>query len=108
MLVEPASLCWLAGRKGGGRDGGTWGGQLGRWPALRAVIRDDGTGLGKGVRLVNQQRVKSQRPDLEDGLDVFPLLREAGRASRATWSGASRALQAAEAAQARVDRRRVQ
>jgi len=108
MLVEPASLCWLAGHKAERRDGATWAEQLGRWPALRAVIRDDGTGLGKGVRLVNQQRAKSHRPDLEDGLDVFHLLREAGRASRAMWAGASRTMSLAEAAQARVDRRRVQ
>jgi hypothetical protein len=108
MLVEPASLCWLAGHMAERRDGATWAGQLGRWPAPRAVVRDDGTGLGKGVRLVNQQRAKAHRPDLEDGLDAFHLLREAGRASRAMWSGASRALRAAEAAQARVDRRRVQ
>ena len=48
MLVEPASLCWLAGQKAERRDGATWAEQLGRWPALRAVIRDDGTGLGQG------------------------------------------------------------
>ena len=108
MLVEPASLCWLAGQKAERRDGATWAGVLGRWPALRAVIRDDGTGLGKGVRLVNQQRAKSRRPELEDGLDVFHLLREASRASRVTWAGASRAMLQAEAAQARVDRRRDQ
>src|SRR3954451_7726539 len=105
MLVEPASPCWLAGHKAERRDGAAWAEQLGRWPSLRAVIRDDGTGLGKGGRLVNQERARSHRPDLEDGLDVFHLLREAGRASRATWAGASRSLMQAEAAQARVDRR---
>jgi hypothetical protein len=108
MLVEPASLCWLAGHKAGRRDGATWAEQLVRWPALRAVIRDDGTGLGKGVRLVNERRAKLHHPDLEDGLDVFHLFREAGRASRVMWAGARRAMQDAEVAQARMDRRRAQ
>jgi len=108
MLVEPASLCWLTGHKAERRDGIAWAEQPGRRPALRAIARDDGTGPGKGVRLVNQERAKSHRPGLEDGLDVFHLLREAGRASRAMWSGGSRAMLLAEAAQARVDRRRVQ
>ena len=41
MLVEPASLCWLAGRQVEARDGLTWAAELERWPALRAVVRDD-------------------------------------------------------------------
>ena len=51
MLVEPASLCWLAGRQVAARDGVTWAGEFRRWPALRAVVRDGGTGLSKGVAL---------------------------------------------------------
>ena len=48
MLVEPASLCWMAGRKAQTRDGATWAAELERLPALKAVVRDDGTGLSKG------------------------------------------------------------
>jgi hypothetical protein len=29
----------------------TWAEEFARFPALKAVVRDDGTGLGKGVRL---------------------------------------------------------
>ncbi len=36
------------------------------------MIREDGTGPDKGVRVVDPKRAKSHRPDLEDGVDVFP------------------------------------
>jgi hypothetical protein len=80
MLVEPASLCWLAGRKTETRDGVTWAAELGRWSALRAVVRDGGTGLSQGIELVRARRREPKGADLEDGLDVFHTLREGGRA----------------------------
>jgi hypothetical protein len=80
MLVEPASLCWLAGRQVATRDGLTWAAELERWPALRAVVRDGGTGLSKGIALVRARRRQREEADLEDGLDVFHTLREGGRA----------------------------
>ena len=105
MLVEPASLCWLAGRKAETRDGATWATELERWSALTAVVRDGGTGLSKGIELVRARRREQEGADLEDGLDVFHTLREGGRALRATWAEASRALERAEAAQQRFDQR---
>ncbi len=105
MLVEPASLCWLVGRKAQTRDGVTWATELERWSALRAVVRDGATGLSKGIELVRARRREQQGADLEDGLDVFHTLREGGRAVRATWAEASRALEPAEAAQQRFDQR---
>jgi hypothetical protein len=105
MLVEPASLCWLAGRKTATRDGVTWAAELERWPALRAVVRDGGTGLSKGIELVRARRREQNGADLEDGLDVLHTLREGGRALRATWAEASRALEQAEAAQQRFEQR---
>src|SRR3954454_11968275 len=105
MLVEPASLCWLAGRQVAARDGVTWAGEFRRWPALRAVVRDGGTGLSKGIELERARRREHQPAALEDGLDVFHTLREGGRALRATWAEASRALERAEAAQRRFDQR---
>jgi hypothetical protein len=105
MLVEPASLCWLAGRLAEARDGITWAAELERWPALRSVVRDGGTGLSRGIALVRARRREQQGADLEDGLDVFHTLREGGRALRATWAGASHALERAEAAQRRFDQR---
>src|SRR5437763_1255237 len=105
MLVEPASLCWLAGRLVAARDGVTWAGEFRRWPALRAVVRDGGTGLSKGIELERARRREHQAAALEDGLDVFHTPREGGRALRATWAEASRALERADAARQRFDQR---
>src|SRR3954470_10397634 len=105
MLVEPASLCWLAGRRVEARDGITWAAEFRRWPALTSVVRDGGTGLSKGIELVRARRREREEADLEDGLDVFHTLREGGRALRATGAEASRALERAEAAQRRFDQR---
>jgi hypothetical protein len=104
MVVEPESLCWMAGRMAGARDGATWAQEFARLPALKAVVRDDGTGLGKGVRLDNARRREAGLPEFDQTLDVFHTLREGGRALRATWGIATRALGRAEAAQAAVDR----
>jgi hypothetical protein len=82
MVVEPESLCWLTGRMVKARDGVTWAEEFGRFPALQAVVRDDGTGLGKGVKLERARRRAAHLPDLDDSLDVFHTLREGGRALR--------------------------
>lgn len=105
MVVEPESLCWLTGRMVEARDGVTWAGEFARFPALEAVVRDDGSGLGKGVRLERARRLAAGRPDLDDALDIFHTLREGGRALRTTWGAATRALECADAAQKDFDRR---
>ena len=105
MLVEPESLCWLTGRMVPARDGATWAEEFARLPALKSVVRDDGTGLGKGLRMDRARRRAARLGDLEDSLDVFHTLREGTRALRTTWAGATRALEGAEAAQEQVDRR---
>jgi hypothetical protein len=104
MVVEPASLCWLTGRLVKARDGVTWAEEFARLPALKAVVRDDGTGLGKGVKLERARRRAADLPDLDDTLDVFHTLREGGRALRVTWGAATRALERADAAQKELDR----
>src|SRR4051812_45628602 len=104
MVVEPESLCRVTGRMAGARDGATWAGEFARLPALKAVARDDGTGLGKGVRLDNARRREAGLPEFGQTLDVFHTLREGGRALRRTWCAASRALDRADAAQEAVDR----
>jgi hypothetical protein len=104
MVVEPESLCWITGRMAGMRDGATWAGEFARLPALRAVVRDDGTGLGKGVRLDNARRRAAGLAEFDQTLDVFHALREGGRALRQTWGAATRALERAEVAQKAVDR----
>jgi hypothetical protein len=105
MVVEPESLCWLTGRMVASRDGVTWAGEFARLPALKAVVRDDGTGLGRGVKLERARRHAASLPDLDDTLDVFHTLREGGRALRATWGAAARALDRADAAQKQLDKR---
>src|SRR4051812_15209992 len=105
MVVEPESLCWLTGRMVEARDGVTWAEEFARFPALRSVVRDDGTGLGKGVKLERARRRDAGLADLDDTLDVFHTLREGGRALRKTWGAASRALECAGAAQKDFDRR---
>ena len=74
-------------------------------PGARAVVRDDGSGLGKGVKLERARRRAAGLPDLDDSLDVFHTLREGGRALRKTWGAATRALERADAAQKEFDRR---
>jgi hypothetical protein len=104
MVVEPESLCWMTGRLVKARDGVTWAEEFARLPALRAVVRDDGTGLGKGVKLERARRHAAGLPDLDDTLDVSHALREGGRALRKTWGAATRALERADAAQKGLDR----
>ena len=105
MVVEPESLCWLTGRMVKARDGATWAEEFARFPALRAVVRDDGSGLGKGMKLERARRRAVGQPDLDDSLDIFHTLREGGRALRKTWGAASRALERADAAQKDFDGR---
>ena len=105
MVVEPESLCWLTGRMVQARDGVTWAEEFARFPALEAVVRDDGSGLGKGVKLERARRLAAGLPDLDDALDSFHTLREGGRALRTTWGAATRALECADAAQKDFDRR---
>ena len=104
MLVEPGSLCWVGGRMVEARDGQTWAVEFARFSALSGVVRDNGSGLGKGLKLERARRRAAGQPDLEDSLDIFHTFREGGRALRKTWGAASRALERAEAAQKELDR----
>ena len=104
MLVEPGSLCWVGGRMVEARDGPTWAVEFARFSALSGVVRDNGSGLGKGLKLERARRCAEGQPDLEDSLDIFHTFREGGRAPRKTWGAASRALERAEAAQKELDR----
>ena len=55
MAVEPVSLAWLAGQRGPDRTGASWCEVVAKWPDLEHVIADGGTGLEKGVQLVNER-----------------------------------------------------
>ena len=93
MVVEPESLCWVAGTKVSARDGPTGAEQFAPLPNLRAVVRDDGSGLGHGFKLDNARRRAAGEAEVEQTLDVFHTLREGGRAVRQTWGGAKSAFE---------------
>jgi hypothetical protein len=108
MVVEPQSLCWQSGRLAERRDGATWAGELAQLPALTQLSRDGGTGLAKGVALVNEQRRQEQQPALAEQADHFHLLRDGHRALRQLHGQVAHALEAADQAEAvlrRVRRR---
>lgn len=98
MVVAPERLRGLTGRMVQARDGVTGAEEFARVPALKAVVRDDGSGLGQGVKLAHARRRAAGLPDLDDALDVFPTLRDGGRALRTTWAAATHALERADAA----------
>ena len=60
--VEPASLCWVAGRMVEARDGQTWAVEFARFSALGTVVRDNGSGLGKGLKLERARRRAQGQP----------------------------------------------
>jgi hypothetical protein len=64
MVVEPASLRWLTGRMVKARDGLTCAEEFARYPALKAVIRDDGSGLGRGLKLECARRRAAGQSDM--------------------------------------------
>jgi hypothetical protein len=82
MVVEPDSMCWLTGSLTPQVSGEVWAGQFGTLSALEQVTRDAGSGLSKGVALLNAQRHEHGLPAVADQLDHFHTLREGGRAQR--------------------------
>src|SRR5205085_4486011 len=95
---------WLTGRRVQARDGITWAEEFARSPALKGVIGDDGSGLGKGLKLECAGRRAAGQSDSDDTRDILPTLRVGGRALRTTWGRATRAVEAADAGQRGVDR----
>lgn len=101
MVVEQHSLCWLTGRLADNRKGETWAEEFRQLPNLRQVTRDGGTGLAKGVALVNQERQAQNHNALADQEDHFHTLREGRRALRQVQQRVCHAIEAAAAAQHR-------
>jgi len=75
MVVEPESLCWISGRLSEEVSGTAWERELAALPQLEQVMRDGGTGLAKGVALVNVQRQAQARTLVVDQGDHFHALR---------------------------------
>jgi hypothetical protein len=105
MVVEQHSLCWLTGRLADDRNGDTWAEEFRRLPNLRQVTRDGGTGLAKGVAVVNQERQARGDDTIADQEDHFHTLREGRRALRQMQQRVCRAIDAAAAAHHREQRK---
>jgi len=103
MVVEPESLCWLAGRLSAEVSGKAWARELEKLPNLEEVMRDGGAGLAKGVALVNKQRQAQGKSPLTDQGDHFHALRPGGVGMNKAKRQAQKALAAAEAAQKQLD-----
>jgi hypothetical protein len=98
MTVEPESLCWLNGRLSTEVSGETWAQEFRHLPNLEQVMRDGGSGLAKGVQLVNAQRREQGQPAVVDQGDHFHALRGGQVGLRKAAMQARQALAAAEAA----------
>ena len=59
MVVEPESFCWSSGRLVNKRDGQTWADELRGYSSLEYIVRDAGTGLSKGISLVQAEGINS-------------------------------------------------
>jgi hypothetical protein len=101
MVVEQHSLCWLTGRLADNRNGDTWAEEFRPLPNLRQVSRDGGTGLAKGVALVNAERQAQGQATIADQEDHFHTLREGRRALRQVQQRVCRTIDAVAVAQHR-------
>jgi hypothetical protein len=104
MVVEPHSLCWQVGHLANDRCGATWAQQLAPLSHLEQLSKDDGTGLAKGLELVNRQRRADGVAEVADQADHFHLLREGQRALRRLQGDVTRALERAEQADRQLAR----
>jgi hypothetical protein len=104
MVVEPDSLCWVTGRLTDAVTGGAWADEFRRLPALEQLTRDAGSGLRKGVALLNAGRQAQGLPRVADQLDHWHSLRGGGGWLGRLEEQARAALEQAEAVEAREDR----
>jgi hypothetical protein len=90
--VQPHSFAWLVGQRGPDRTGETWCQALAPWPQLTYAVVDGGSGLRRGLELV-QQQWQRQEPllppvPLATNLDNFHIQQEGQRALRREWQAA--------------------
>jgi hypothetical protein len=102
MVVEPESLCWLSGRLSAAVSGEAWERELAALPQLEQVTRDGGSGLAKGVALVNAQRQAQGQQRVVDQGDHFHALRGGSVGLRKAEMQARKTFAEAEAAQKAV------
>lgn len=103
--VEPHSMAWVLGQKAEDRSGQTWYEALQPWNHLTYAVADAGSGLRKGLSLVQEARAEeADAPELEIGLDVFHIKKEALPVIHRQWKKAESLWEKAEEADRRVDR----
>jgi hypothetical protein len=91
-------LCWISGRLTAAVSGAAWQQELAALPKLEQVTRDGGTGLAKGVALVNAQRQARGQQGVVDQGDHFHALRGGSTGLRTAEAQARQAWATAEAA----------
>lgn len=99
MGVEPQSLCWVSGRLAGDVSGESWSKEFRSLSNLEQVTRDGGSGLAKGVEIVNAERQAKGRPPVVDQGDHFHALQRGGVGLRRVQQQAAQALAKAEKAE---------
>jgi hypothetical protein len=99
MVVEQHSLCWVSGRLAPRRDGLEWAKEFRQLPNLRQATQDGGTGLAKGLALVNAERQQAGQSTVVVQDDHFHVLREGTRALRRMQGAVSRSMERAEKAE---------
>ncbi len=102
VAVEPASMTWVAGQRGPDRTGDTWCVLLQQWPGLERVVSDAGTGLARGIKLLNEARAAAATEPVQVGLDVFHTEREMQRVVGRRWARAEKLVEAAAQAEQQV------
>jgi hypothetical protein len=98
MVVEQHSLCWVSGRLAERRDGVEWAKEFRQLPQLRQATQDGGTGLAKGLAIVNAERQQAGQTPVVAQDDHFHVLREGSRALRQMQGRVARCLDKAEKA----------
>lgn len=96
MVVEQHSLCWVSGRLAESRSGEEWAKEFRQLPQLRQTTQDGGSGLAKGLDLVNQDRQAKDQAPVTAQDDHFHVLREGTRVLRKMQGRVSRLMDKAE------------
>jgi hypothetical protein len=83
--VEPHSMAWVIGQKAEDCSGQRWYEFLRDWDHLEYAVADAGSGLRKGLSLIQEARApEADARELEVGLDVFHINKDLRRTVRAS------------------------
>jgi hypothetical protein len=96
MVIEQHSLCWVSGRLAESRSGEEWAKEFGHLPHLRQTTQDGGSGLAKGLDIVNQDRQAKDQVPVAAQDDHFHVLREGTRVLRQMQGKVSHLMDKAE------------